>query len=89
MTGVQTCALPICAAALPISYFPLVVDSAIMIEPTDTESKGDLDGFIDAMKAIAEEAKSNPDVVKNTPQNTMIARPDETLAARNLTLKGY
>ena len=78
-----------CGYHPPTTYFPLVVDSAIMIEPTDTESKGDLDGFIDAMKAIAEEAKSNPDVVKNTPQNTMIARPDETLAARNLTLKGY
>ena len=69
-------------------YFPLVVDGAIMIEPTDTESKDDLDGFIDAMKAIAEEAKSNPDMVKNTPQNTMVARPDETLAAKNLILKG-
>ena len=62
--------------------------SAAPVEPTDTESKDDLDGFIDAMKAIAEEAKSNPDMVKNTPQNTMVARPDETLAARNLILKG-
>ena len=40
------------------------------------------------MKAVAEEAKSNPEMVKNTPQNTMVARPDETLAARNLILKG-
>ena len=77
-----------CGYHPPTVYFPLVVDGAIMIEPTDTESKDDLDGFIDAMKAIAEEAKSNPDMVKNTPQNTMVARPDETLAARNLILKG-
>ncbi|RRD64532.1 aminomethyl-transferring glycine dehydrogenase subunit GcvPB [Fretibacterium sp. OH1220_COT-178] len=77
-----------CGYHPPTVYFPLVVDGAIMIEPTDTESKNDLDGFIDAMKAIAEEAKSNPEMVTNTPQNTMVARPDETLAARNLVLKG-
>lgn len=77
-----------CGYHPPTVYFPLVVDGAIMIEPTDTESKNDLDGFIDAMKAIAEEAKSTPEMVTNTPQNTMVARPDETLAARNLVLKG-
>ncbi|GHT00726.1 putative glycine dehydrogenase (decarboxylating) subunit 2 [Synergistales bacterium] len=72
----------------PTVYFPLVVDGAIMIEPTETESKDDLDGFIDAMKTIAEEVKANPDEVKNSPHNTTISRPDEVQAARKLILKG-
>ena len=72
----------------PTVYFPLVVDGALMIEPTETESKDEMDGFIDAMKAIAEEAKNNPEMVKNTPQNTMVARPDEVQAARKLILRG-
>ena len=72
----------------PTVYFPLVVDGALMIEPTETESKDELDGFIEAMKAIAEEARNSPESVKNTPQNTMVARPDEVLAARKLILRG-
>ena len=72
----------------PTVYFPLVVDGALMIEPTETESKADLDGFVEAMKAIAEEAASDPGTVKNAPQNTMVARPDEVRAARHLILRG-
>jgi glycine dehydrogenase subunit 2 len=72
----------------PTVYFPLVVDGAIMIEPTETESKDDLDGFIDAMKVVAEEVKTNPAEVKNSPRNTTISRPDEVQAARKLILKG-
>lgn len=72
----------------PTVYFPLVVDGALMIEPTETESKNDLDGFVEAMRKIAEEAKSDPESVKNTPKNTMVKRPDEVLAARKLVLRG-
>jgi glycine dehydrogenase subunit 2 len=72
----------------PTVYFPLVVDGALMIEPTESESKADLDGFIEAMKAIAEEAAENPDTVKNAPQNAKVSRPDEVQAARHLVLRG-
>jgi len=72
----------------PTVYFPLVVDGAIMIEPTENESKEELDGFIEAMKAIAEEAANDPGRVKSAPQNAMIARPDEVQAARKLVLRG-
>jgi glycine dehydrogenase subunit 2 len=72
----------------PTIYFPLVVDGALMIEPTESESKADLDGFVEAMKAIADEAKAEPDEVKNAPQNTRISRPDEVGAARHPILRG-
>lgn len=51
----------------PTVYFPLIIDQALMIEPTETESKETIDGFIDAMIAIAEEAKSNPELLKTAP----------------------
>ena len=72
----------------PTVYFPLVVDGALMIEPTESESKADLDGFVEAMKTIAEEAAADPDAVKNAPQNTRVSRPDEVRAARHLVLHG-
>jgi glycine dehydrogenase subunit 2 len=72
----------------PTVYFPLVVDGALMIEPTETESKADLDGFVEALKTIAEEAVANPAGVTDTPKNTMVTRPDEVLAARKLILRG-
>jgi glycine dehydrogenase subunit 2 len=72
----------------PTVYFPLVVDGALMIEPTESESKDELDGFIEAMKAIAGEAQNDPESVKDTPKNTTITRPDEVQAARKLILKG-
>jgi glycine dehydrogenase subunit 2 len=72
----------------PTVYFPLVVEGALMIEPTESESKADLDGFIEAMKAIAEEAAKNPETVKDTPKNTAVSRPDEVRAARPLRRRG-
>jgi glycine dehydrogenase subunit 2 len=71
----------------PTVYFPLVVEGALMIEPTESESKADLDGFVEAMKTIAEEASATPDMVKNAPQNTRVSRPDEVQAARHPVLR--
>jgi len=70
----------------PTVYFPLVVEEAIMIEPTETESKQTLDNFIDVMIEISELAEKNPEVLKNSPVNTVISRPDETKAAREIKL---
>ncbi|MDD5712311.1 MAG: aminomethyl-transferring glycine dehydrogenase subunit GcvPB [Smithellaceae bacterium] len=66
----------------PTIYFPLIVPEAIMIEPTETESKQTLDDFCTAMIAIAAEAKENPELVKSAPLSTPVRRLDEVLAAR-------
>lgn len=66
----------------PTIYFPLIVEEALMIEPTESESKETLDGFIDAMKKIAQEVAENPEIVHTAPHNTIVSRLDETLAAR-------
>ena len=66
----------------PTIYFPLIVEEALMIEPTESESKETLDGFIDAMKKLAQEAAENPEIVHTAPHNTIVSRLDETLAAR-------
>jgi glycine dehydrogenase subunit 2 len=66
----------------PTIYFPLIVPEAIMIEPTETESKETLDRFCDAMISIAEEARKNPDQVKSAPSTTPVGRLDEVRAAR-------
>ncbi len=66
----------------PTVYFPLIVHGAIMIEPTETESKDELDRFISAMKSIADEIKHNPEVVINAPHTTPVKRVDEVRAAR-------
>jgi glycine dehydrogenase subunit 2 len=71
----------------PTIYFPLVVSGAIMIEPTETESKETLDEFIDAMLRIAREARETPDVVRNAPTLTPIGRLDEARAARRPVLR--
>jgi glycine dehydrogenase subunit 2 len=71
----------------PTNYFPLIVPEALMIEPTETESKQSIDEFIEAMLAIAEEAKSNPEVIKAAPQSTVVSRLDETSAVKNLDLR--
>ncbi len=71
----------------PTIYFPLVVKQALMVEPTETESKETLDNFINAMICIADEAKNNPDLLKNAPLNAKITRVDEVTAARNPILK--
>jgi glycine dehydrogenase subunit 2 len=72
----------------PTVYFPLVVQGAIMIEPTETESKEDIDGFIEAMKSIAKEAKQNPELLHAAPVIAKVRRLDETGAARNPCLAG-
>lgn len=74
----------------PTVYFPLIVHEAIMIEPTESESKEMLDSFIDTMLKIAKEIEENPEEVLKSPQTTPIKKVDETLAARqpNLTFKG-
>jgi glycine dehydrogenase subunit 2 len=72
----------------PTIYFPLVVPGAIMIEPTETESKEDIDLFIESMKAIASEAQENPELLHDAPQKTKRRRLDETSAARKPRLSG-
>jgi glycine dehydrogenase subunit 2 len=71
----------------PTIYFPLVVKGALMMEPTETESKESLDGFIDTMVAIAREAEENPDLLRQAPQRVKVRRLDEVLAARKPKLK--
>lgn len=71
----------------PTIYFPLIVHEAIMIEPTETESKETLDNFIKAMIRIEKEAESNPEILKNAPLNTPVGRLDETAAIKNLNIK--
>ncbi len=71
----------------PTIYFPLIVEEALMIEPTETESKEVLDGFVDTMLKIAGESETNPDLVKTAPHNTVVGRLDEALAARKPVLK--
>lgn len=71
----------------PTIYFPLIVDSAIMVEPTETESLETLDAFIEAMIKISKEAKENPELLKSAPHNTPVRRVDEVRAARTPILK--
>jgi len=68
-------------------YFPLVVGGAMMIEPTESEGREELDLFIDAMKGIAREARDTPELVKGAPHNTRIGRLDEATAARKPVLR--
>ena len=72
----------------PTMYFPLIVDEALMIEPTETESKETLDAFIEALKAIDREVSEDADMVKNAPHTTPVSRLDETRAARQPNLRG-
>ncbi len=67
--------------------FPLIVHGALMIEPTESESREELDLFIDAMRAIAREAEENPDLVKTAPHSTRVSRLDEVQAARKPILR--
>jgi glycine dehydrogenase subunit 2 len=71
----------------PTNYFPLIVPEALMIEPTETESKQTLDTFIDAMIQIAGESRDNPEIIKSAPHNTVVSRLDETQAVKNLDLR--
>jgi len=70
----------------PTNYFPLIVNEALMIEPTETESKQTLDAFAKAMKAIANEARENPELLHNAPFTTPVRRCDEVKAAKDLIL---
>jgi len=71
----------------PTMSFPLIVHGALMIEPTETESRRDLDLFIGAMKAIAREAKENPDILHTAPHVTYVSRLDEVTAAKYPVLR--
>ena len=71
----------------PTVYFPLIVKGALMIEPTETESKETIDGFIEAMKDIARQAESSPGIFHDAPYMPVASRPDETTAARSPKLR--
>ena len=68
----------------PTIYFPLVVPEAIMVEPTETESKASLDAFADAIRDIVKEAKQNPERLHQAPQNLPVGRLDEVATARKV-----
>lgn len=72
----------------PTIYFPLVVSGAMMIEPTETESREDIDTFIEVCKTIAKEAEADPDLFQMAPRHTKVTRLDETAAARKPCLSG-
>ena len=67
----------------PTIYFPLLFHEAMMIEPTETESKATIDGFIDVMRLIAQKAEQDPQQLKDAPLNTPIGRVDDVLAAKH------
>jgi glycine dehydrogenase subunit 2 len=77
-----------CGYHPPTIYFPLVVHGAIMIEPTETECKDDIDQFIAVVEEIVREAKENPELLRQAPLRTKVRRLDETLAARHPCLCG-
>ena len=70
----------------PTNYFPLIVHEALMIEPTETESMQELDGFAETMLKIAQEARENPQLLKDAPHNAPVSRLDEVRAAKELML---
>lgn len=71
----------------PTTYFPLLVPECFLIEPTETEAREELDGFIEAMKAIQHEAETEPDTVRSAPHTLPVRRLDDVRAARELDLK--
>ena len=71
----------------PTIYFPLIVHEALMIEPTETETRETLDYFVSVMHQIAEESRTNPDIVKSAPHTTPVGRLDQALAARKPNLR--
>ncbi|NLZ26272.1 MAG: aminomethyl-transferring glycine dehydrogenase subunit GcvPB [Chloroflexi bacterium] len=73
----------------PTNYFPLIVKEALMIEPTETENLETLDRFVEVMLKIAEEARTQPELLKNAPHNAPIKRADELKAAKELILCCY
>ena len=73
----------------PTTYFPLLVPECLLIEPTETESKEELDTFIESMRKIREEAKSNPTLLKDAPHTLPVKRLDDVKAARELDLNYF
>ncbi|PWY55723.1 aminomethyl-transferring glycine dehydrogenase subunit GcvPB [Legionella qingyii] len=73
----------------PTTYFPLLIPECLLIEPTETESKEELDHFVGIMKMIKEEAATNPDLVKNAPHTLPVKRLDDVKAARELDLNYF
>lgn len=71
----------------PTIYFPLIVPEALMIEPTETESKETLDAFVAIMRQIAQEAADDPELVRQAPTTTVVGRLDEATAARKPNLR--
>ena len=71
----------------PTNYFPLIVPEALMIEPTETETKETLDRFVDTLLQVADEAKNNPEILHNAPTKAPFGRFDEVKAAKDLILK--
>ena len=71
----------------PTMYFPLIVDEALMIEPTETEAREDLERFAEAMVAIAEEAAHDPELLLGAPHDAPLGRLDEATAARKPVLR--
>jgi len=70
----------------PTTYFPLIVDEALMIEPTESMEKQELDRFVEALRKVSDEAYSNPDLVKNAPYNAAVTRLDEVKASHPKTM---
>jgi glycine dehydrogenase subunit 2 len=71
----------------PTVYFPLIVPEALMIEPTETESKETLDEFAEALVRIVAEARTDPDLLHEAPHDTPVRRLDEVRAAKDLVLR--
>lgn len=91
--GARARAIDICKRLIdhgfhpPTSYFPLIVPEALMIEPTETESRETLDAFVAAMERIAEEAVAEPELLESAPHEAPVRRLDEVRAARRLVLR--
>jgi glycine dehydrogenase subunit 2 len=71
----------------PTVYFPLLVDEALLVEPTETETKETLDAFADAIAAILKEAADDPEVARNAPYVTPVRRLDEAAAAKHPVIR--
>jgi glycine dehydrogenase subunit 2 len=70
----------------PTTYFPLLIPECFLIEPTETETKAELDAFVDALVAIQREAEADPEKVKGAPYDLPVRRLDDVKAARELDL---
>jgi glycine dehydrogenase subunit 2 len=68
-------------------YFPLVVEEAMMVEPTETESRSTLEAYAEALRRAAREARERPEILREAPSTTPVRRLDETRAARALKLR--